>query len=136
MRNQRLAEDYIRRAEIRLNALDTLFEAQSWADVVHESQEAVELALKGLLRLAYIDVPRVHDVSQALLDNREKLHEVVQPHVDRLAEHSRSLRRDRELSFYGSEDLTPRDFYRQQDAEQARRRARDTVAVVLRALDH
>ena len=55
MRNQTLAADHIRRADARLRALDVLFEAESWADVVRESQEVVELALKGLLRSAGVD---------------------------------------------------------------------------------
>jgi HEPN domain-containing protein/predicted nucleotidyltransferase len=105
------AGDLIRRSEVRLIAVDALYKARSWADVVRESQEVVELALKGLLRLARVDAPRVHDAGQALLDNRERMPEVVQPHLAKLAEHSRSLRRDRELSFYGSEDLTPTEFY-------------------------
>ena len=55
MRNRTLAADHVRRAEARLKALDALYEARSWADVVRESQETVELALKGLLRAAGID---------------------------------------------------------------------------------
>lgn len=130
MRNQRLAEDYIKRASTRLSVLDALFAAESWADVVRESQEAVELALKGLLRSAGIESPRVHDVSQTLLENRDRLPEVIGPHAERLAEHSRQLRRDRELAFYGSEDLTPSEFYRREDAAVARDMARDVVGVV------
>ena len=45
MRNLELARDYVRRAEIRLMALDVLYREKSWADVVRESQEIVELAL-------------------------------------------------------------------------------------------
>ena len=59
MRNLDLAEDHVRRAEIRLKALDVLFEHQSWADVVRESQEVVELALKGLLRAFGVEPPRM-----------------------------------------------------------------------------
>ncbi len=130
MRNPKLAEDYIRRAQIRLQVLDTLYEAGSWADVVRESQEVVELALKGLLRLSNVESPRIHDVGQVLLDNLELLPEAVRPHAAKLADYSRSLRRDRDLAFYGSEDLTPLDFYREKDADQARAMARETVAVV------
>ncbi len=43
MRSPDLARDYIRRASIRLEVLDLLFRAESWADVVRESQEVVEL---------------------------------------------------------------------------------------------
>ena len=39
----------------------------SWADGVRESQEVVELALKGLLRVSGIEPPRIHDVSEVLM---------------------------------------------------------------------
>jgi hypothetical protein len=50
--------------------------------------------------------------------------------IDRLAEASRELRRDRELAFYGTEDLTPSAFYRRRDAELAREAARLVVGLV------
>jgi hypothetical protein len=37
---------------------------------------------------------------------------------------SRILKRDRELAFYGTEDLTPSEFYREEDAREARASAR------------
>ena len=43
MRNRTLAVDYVRCAEVRLRSLDVLYEAESWADVVRESQEVVAL---------------------------------------------------------------------------------------------
>ena len=73
MRNRGLAGDYVGRAGARLRALDVLFDAESWADVVRESQEVVELALKGLLRGAGIDPPRIHDVGDVLLAERAHL---------------------------------------------------------------
>jgi len=130
MRNRSLAHDYVRRAEARLRALDVLFEARSWADVVREAQETLELALKGLLRSCGIEPPRVHDVSDVLLAERHRLPAPLQPEIDRLARHSRALRRDRELAFYGAEDLTPSDFYSEEDATTARDAARLAVALV------
>ncbi|MDR7420393.1 MAG: HEPN domain-containing protein [Armatimonadota bacterium] len=130
MRSLELARDYLERADIRLRALDVLFEAGSWADVVRESQEVVELALKALLRLMGVDPPRVHDVSAVLLAERARVPEPLAGEIDALAEASRQLRRDRELAFYGAEDLTPSGFYTRQDAEQARAAARRTVALV------
>lgn len=119
MKNISLAEDYITRAGHRLEAIRVLQERESYADVVRESQEAVELSLKALLRHANIDVPRIHDVSDILKSEIKKLPQEVQPHVDRLMKISRSLRRDRELAFYGTEDLTPMEFYKREDADQA-----------------
>jgi len=119
MRNRELAVDYVRRAAARLLALDVLFSAKSWADVVRESQEVVELALKGLLRSCGVEAPRLHDVSDVLFAERERLPESVRGEVERLAAISRDLRRDRELAFYGAEDLTPSGFYKRFDAERA-----------------
>lgn len=128
MRNRDLAADYVRRAAVRLRAVDVLFDAASWADVVRESQEIVELALKGLLRSCGVEAPRIHDVSDVLLAERARLPEPIRGEVERLASVSRDLRRDRELAFYGAEDLTPSSFYAQADGV----RARDGAALVVR----
>ena len=130
MRNLDLAADHLRRAGARLLALDVLFDSESWADVVRESQEVVELALKGLLRASGVEAPRIHDVADVLVAERDRLPPALAPHVDRLADVSRALRRDRELAFYGAEDLTPSTFYRESDAVLARTSARDVVATV------
>ena len=130
MRNPALARDYITRATIRLDVVDLLYDAGSWADVVCESQEIVELALKGLLRECGMDPPRVHDVSGALLSEKSRLPAAVQEKVDRLAAISRDLRRNLELAFYGAEDLVPSEFYAEPDAMRAREGARFVMAAV------
>ena len=132
MRNSALAADYVKRAAARLHAVDVLFEASSWADVVSESQEVVELALKGLLRAVGVDPPHVHDVGDVLNAERGRMPSVLASEVDQLAAASRTLRRDRELAFYGAEDLTPSDFYREDDAKEARAAARLVVDRVRR----
>jgi hypothetical protein len=98
-RNRDLARDYIRRSQTRLAALEVLFTAQSWADVVREAQEIVELSLKGVLRASGHTPPRVHDVSDALRDAAPQLPESVVRELPVLAQISRDLRRDRELAF-------------------------------------
>jgi hypothetical protein len=130
MRNVELAFDYVRRAAIRLQAVEVLFRAESWADVVRESQEIVELALKGLLRSSGVDPPRVHDVGDVLETERERLPEGMRTSVARLATISKELRRDRELAFYGAEDLTPSAFYSKEDALRALEGARFVVETV------
>jgi HEPN domain-containing protein len=130
MRNRELAADHVRRADVRLRAVEVLFEAESWADVVRESQEVVELALKGLLRSCGIEAPRIHDVSDILLAERARLPPGLRDEVERLAAISKDLRRDRELAFYGAEDLTPSSFYTRADAQRAREGARLTVRLV------
>ncbi len=130
MQNRELAGDHLRRAEVRLRAVDVLFEAESWADVVREAQEVVELALKGLLRACGIEAPRIHDVSEILLAERDRLPAAIRREAARLAAISKDLRRDRELAFYGAEDLTPSTFYSREDATRARDAARFTVTTV------
>ena len=98
--------------------------------MVRESQECVELALKGLLRACGIDPPRTHDVSDLLVAERDRLPSSAQEELDALCAISRELRRDRELAFYGSEDLTPSGFYRRADVDRARDGARRVVEVV------
>jgi hypothetical protein len=130
MRNTTLAKDYVRRASFRLRLVDVAYEAHSWADAIRESQELVELALRGLLRASGIDPPRTHDVSATLLSEKSRLPAAVRPKLERLADISRDLRRDRELAFYGAEDLVPSEFYTESDAKQARDAARFVVAAV------
>lgn len=134
MRNLDLARDYVERASRRLKAVDALHAERGWADVVRESQEVVELALKGLLRHCDIEAPRVHDVSDVLRENAARLPKPATSALDEICEISRRLRRDRELAFYGSEDLTPSAFYREADAREARRQARRVVEVVTKAV--
>lgn len=124
MRNPDLAADYLRRARSRLKAVGVLMDEESWADVVRESQEVVEICLKATLRRAGVDPPRVHDVSGVLVENESRLPERVRRRLDDLVRISRGLRRDRELAFYGSEDLTPSQFYGADDAKEALEGAR------------
>ena len=74
MRSLELSADYVRRAKARLAAVDALFVEQSWADVVRESQEVVELALKGLLRALEVCDGVVREVSeQEILDAKAQV---------------------------------------------------------------
>lgn len=130
MQNRELAADYVRRARVRVRALDVLYDGESWADVVRESQEVVELALKGLLRAFGVDPPRIHDVSAVLLAERERIPAALRRFLPELAGLSRELRRDRELAFHGAEDLTPSSFYSRADADRARDGATRTVQLV------
>ena len=134
MRNLELARDHVRRAGLRLRAVRVLFEAEAWADVVRESQEVVELALKGLLRSCGIEAPRLHDVSDVLLAEKGRLPPELRPEADGMAQISRELRRDRELAFYGAEDLTPSGFYKRADAERALEGAERVVRLVTPAV--
>lgn len=95
MRNRPLASDYIRRANVRIQAIEVLYRAGNWPDVVRESQEALELALKGVRRKCGIGPRRLPDVSEVMRREQQRMPESVRGCVDRLASVSRELRRDR-----------------------------------------
>lgn len=129
-----LVEDHLFRSQNRLAALEVLYERKSWADVVRESQEIVELALKALLKHSNIEVPRIYDVSQILIENKPLFSTDLKNHIERFSEISREMRRDRELSFYGSEDLTPSEFYKEADAKKARDNVTWLVELIVKVL--
>lgn len=130
MQNKSLANDYIKRCKARLLAIDCLYDQESWADVVRECQEVVELALKACLRHFNIEAPRIHDVSVVLESEAGNFTPKIKKEIPNLVRISKTLRRDRELAFYGSEDLTPSEFYSQEDADKARESAQFVVKCV------
>lgn len=134
MKNKGLVKDYIERAEVRVGAVEYLYSKKAWADTVRESQEIVELALKALLRDCHIDIPRIHDVSAILSEEKSKLPAGIKKELEKICDISRSLRRDRELAYYGSEDLTPSEFYQEKDAKEALLSAKYIVDIVKKNL--
>ena len=88
-----------------------------YSDVVREAQEIVELALKGMLRQVGVERPKVHDVSKSLLENRSRYPKNIESQIDRLAEISSWLRKEREFSFYGDIDFIPTEEYTRKDAK-------------------
>jgi HEPN domain-containing protein len=119
MQNRDLARDYVRRSQARLRALDTLVGEESWADVVREAQEIVELALKGMLRQAGVEPPHWHDVGGLLRQHAERLSGVGAEEIDRLARGSAWLRKEREFAFYGDIDFLPTEQYDAATAQRA-----------------
>ena len=130
MQNKGLIKDYVIRSQKRMLALAVLLREESWADVVREAQEVVELILKALLRSCSIEAPRTHDVSGILAEEKARLPSRIQKDLAKIIDISKELRRDRELAFYGSEDLTPSEFYSAKDGKKAYENADWLVKVV------
>jgi len=125
--NRSLAQSYLIKAQIRLKALALMRDEGGHSDVVREAQELVELALKGTLRAVGIEPPKYHDVGGLLVEHRARFSREVGERLDRAAEISQRLRRERELAFYGDIDFIPTDRYSAADA----RRAYDEAAWIL-----
>jgi len=62
-----------------------------------------------------------------LLEEKSRFPAGLQQNLAELAKISKSMRRDRELAFYGTEDLTPSDFYTADDGQIALQNARFVV---------
>jgi len=122
-----LARSYLVKAQGRLKALRVLRDEGDPSDVVREAQELVELALKGTLRAIGIEPPKFHDVGPLLREHQAKFAVDVRAQLDRAAEISKRLRREREIAFYGDIDLIPTEQYSAADAG----RAYDDAAWVL-----
>lgn len=109
--SKQLAADYFRRARGRRQVLEILVSTGLHADAVRESQELVELVLKGFLRQIGIDPPKVHDVGPFLIQYQDALQEPIKRSLNRIVAISKALRKEREFSFYGDEDMIPSECY-------------------------
>lgn len=134
MTSDRLAKSYLEKASVRLKMLHFLHGEKGYSDVVREAQECVELLLKALLRHLGLEVPKTHDVSRMLRDNISVLPKEVVARLDELTEISRTLRKDRELSYYGSEDWIPTEEYSEEDSQNAITMAETVYGVVKKVI--
>lgn len=123
MNTRSLAESYLRKAIDRLDVLDLLFKKGAFSDVIRESQEIVELSLKGMLRFVGVEPPKIHDVGGLLLEHKEKFPDDLSRKLKKLAAISKKLRKERELAFYGDIDFIPTEEYTNEDAGNAMRDA-------------
>jgi len=123
--NLEMARSHLRQARQILEEAERHRATGTWHLAVRRSQESVELALKAALRAAGVEVPHVHDVSMFLIDNAQRFPEALTRHLERVVSISRRLRGEREVSFYGDEEVgaPPERLYSSNDAEEALRDA-------------
>ncbi len=125
MNSKEMAESYLMEGEIRLKTARSALEDGHFAYAVRQSQESVEMALKGALRYVGIEPPKWHDVGIILRKEVQKFPEWFTENLDRLTLISRELRREREPSMYGDSDLNlpPQELYTEFDAQEAIKKA-------------
>lgn len=129
MNNLEMAENFIRQSRVRLRYAEKALEEGEYPYVIRQSQESVELALKGVLRLVGIEPPKWHDVGPILREHVDRFPEWFRENIDEVAGISRELRREREPSMYGDEEtMTPSyKLYSRRDAEKALTNARKVL---------
>lgn len=108
------------------NALDE----QDYNMTVRRAQEAVELVLKGALKMLGVDYPRVHNPAPVFSEQVKQKLEAVEPEtLDRIEEVSLWLSQARAPSFYFERD------YGEEDAQQAYRDASFVVEETKKIVD-
>lgn len=68
MKSHEMAEDYLKRAGRCLDEAEEAFKDGDYPMAIRRSQECIELSIKGVLRVASIEFPREHDVSDVLIN--------------------------------------------------------------------
>lgn len=130
MTSDRLARDYLRRAQVRRRALDALLTPGGYPDVVRESQNLVELILKGVLRFVGVEPPKRHDVHRVAETVADRLTPEWRQALVELRASLDGLAADRGPAFYGdeAEGIPASDLFGEPEARAA-------IAVVDRLLD-
>lgn len=127
----------MRQAGARLEDAEEAYPERNYPYAVRLSQECVELCLKAVLKAVGIEYPKVHDVSDVLVDVRRRFPEWFQAEIDFLSESSKILVKKREPSLYGGEEelLSPEDVMGKNDAEDAVERAEKTFKLCKKLID-
>lgn len=121
MRFKELSQSYFRQGRVRLRTARLAYGRRNYAYCVRQAGEAVELTLKGALRLVGVEYPKVHDVSDVLVSNIQRFPESFQECGGEIATISKELARKRAPAMYGEETtgLPPEKMFDRGDAKKA-----------------
>jgi HEPN domain-containing protein len=131
VRNDRAARGFLEDAAIILEEAEASQRAGRHHRVVRQSQEAAELAIKGLFRLWGIEHPKSHILGRTIRRELVSRKVLDRETADRLATDADSLAVDREPAFYGSPEGVPAgELFDAEDAAAALEKARRVLTVV------
>ncbi|MBI5745589.1 MAG: HEPN domain-containing protein [Nitrospirae bacterium] len=130
MRTDHIGFAYIKDAKIIEQEARESLDKGHYHRTVRKCQEAVELALKGLLRLVSIEYPKSHRVGTVLLESGLK-NEVRLEDLKKIAEISDELARERETAFYGTDEGPAGELFTEADAKEAL----DMAAFIMNFID-
>lgn len=111
MTNKEEGRKLIREAERIFNReVNASLRSSDWNLAVRRSQETVEMALKGALKILGIDYPKVHDVGAVFAEQaRKKIERLDERTVERIREISSKLAKERAPSFYFEKEYSEKD---------------------------
>nr|MDO8098524.1 HEPN domain-containing protein [Candidatus Njordarchaeota archaeon] len=121
MNSRRMAESFLDEAELRLKTAQKALSDEHFSYAIRQSQECVELSMKGALRFVAVEPPKWHDVGIILRKESKRFPESFKNEIDRLSLISRELAGERERSMYGDDELklVPEELYTKLDAQEA-----------------
>jgi HEPN domain-containing protein len=124
-----MAKSGLRQAAVRIEYAGDALAKGEYPYIIRQSQEAVKLDSKGILRLVGIEPPKWHDVGPVLKDNTHRFPQWFAESIEELSSISRELRREREPSMYGDEETStpPHKLYSRSDAEKDLSNARKVL---------
>ena len=131
----RLAEDQLSRGESRLRDAGRAYREERWPDTLRFCQEAVELALKALLRSVAVEAPKRHDVGPVLETVASVLPSEIRRRLPEAVALSAALADRRALAMYGDEvtgESASDLFQSQSEARRFLSESRALVALVRR----
>jgi len=123
-------------AQVRLEAAKIFLEKGRYSYVVRQSQECVELSLKSILRVAGIEYPKQHEVSDLLLEKKELYPSWLIEELQDISRISKGLMMKRMPSMYGEETIgrPPRSLFNREDAESSFKSAEHVYNLAKRLL--
>lgn len=115
MTNEERSKHYFNQAEEEHRLIQYYWEKKNWNMVIRESQEVVELLLKGVLKYINVEFPKEHDIGEyfeKILNIRNI--EYNKNGMEIIKKASKELASKRAPAYYGEE------FYTQEEAEKAK----------------
>jgi len=103
MRTSEMVDDYVYRSNRCLREAEQAIAERDFAGAVRRSQEALELAIKAVLRYLAVEYPREHDVGDGLDVVQDKLPDYLKEKLPNLKQLLTELARVRGPAFYGYE---------------------------------
>jgi HEPN domain-containing protein len=124
-----LAGEYIFRAKRRLEEAHLGMEKHDYPIVVRNSQESLELAIKGLLRLYAIEYPKEHDVSRVIDYVVDKIPAKLRTQLKSSKQLMTELAKKRGIALYGleREGIPARKLFDREYAEKILERVQNIV---------
>ncbi|MDG6929121.1 MAG: HEPN domain-containing protein [Nitrososphaerota archaeon] len=116
-----LAFSYLRQAKPRMENAERARADSNHPYAFRLAQECTELCIKASLRAVGIEYPKQHEVSDMLVEVKERFPPWFLEEIPFVQRTSKSLFRKRELAFYGGEDrlLSPDEAIGEEDSKAA-----------------